>query len=149
MEDKPRRRETSIVGHAGVALPAKGYQTRNPKARTCILRGDGREGNGVGQTMSPSEEGVRRPARPRVPRVQSAVETGAFAVLNEDRYALVALTPCCCCYCPRCVLAPHSDSLLQTTLKHLFDSKKAERHQGRFQYRGSSTFGVSFLPISR
>jgi len=82
-----------LFGHASVALPAKGYETRHPEARTCILRGDGREGNGVGQTMSPSEEGVRRPARPRVPRVQSAVETGAFAVLNEDRYALLALTP--------------------------------------------------------
>jgi len=83
----------ALFGHAGFALPAKGYQTRNPKARTCILRGDGRKGNGVGQTMSPLKEDVRRPARPRVPRVQSAVETRAFAVLNEDRYALVALTP--------------------------------------------------------
>ena len=83
----------ALFGHAGVALSAKGYQTRNPKAWTCILRGDGREGNGVGQTMSPSKEGVRRPARPRIPRVQSTVETRAFAVLNEDRYALVALTP--------------------------------------------------------
>ena len=82
----------ALFGHAGVALSAKGYQTRNPKAWTCILRGDGREGNGVGQTMSPSKEGVRR-ATSTCPPNAKCVETGAFAVLNEDRRALVALTP--------------------------------------------------------
>ena len=83
----------ALFVHTGVALPAKGDQTGHPEAGTCVLRGDGREGHSVRQTMSPAKEGVRRPARPRVLRVQSTVETGAFAVLNEDRYALVALTP--------------------------------------------------------
>jgi len=45
---EPRRDwTTALFGHPGVALPAESNQTKNPKARKCILRSDGRKGNSI------------------------------------------------------------------------------------------------------
>jgi len=83
------RWKRALFGHAGVALPAESDQTRNPKARTGILRSDGKRRKACDK-QCPLRS--RASACSGVRRMQSAVEAGAFTVLNEDRYALVALT---------------------------------------------------------
>ena len=46
----------------------------------------------MGETMSPAEKCIGRPPGPVITRVEDPIEARAFAVLNDVREALIALT---------------------------------------------------------
>ena len=86
-------REGELFGDASVPFPAIFDQAGDPVSGADDLRSDGRKGEVVRKTMTPSHKCISCPSRPMVSRVKNPVQGGPLAMLDNVREPLVPLAP--------------------------------------------------------
>ena len=81
-----------LFGETCITLPTIFNKAGDPVARPNKLKGDRRQRKVMGKTMSPAEKCIGRPPGPVITRAEDPIEARAFAVLDDVREALIALT---------------------------------------------------------